>query len=215
MRAPLGLVLALSVLLASSVARADDDDVPPRDPPRSTHVWYGYQTLAADGVALALFLPAVQPGGTQQGLSAMSLVTYSLGAPILHLVHGQADKAFGDVALRVVLPLVTGVLGGFAGAANAAARPPTCSGASLGCAFDAIGAIDDGVAVGGMLGMAGAAIIDASVLAREHVDHYDVVAGARPWSGSPPSSAKIEPTFGVTPERQGGARATLGVVGAF
>ena len=42
-------LLAATLLLTASAARADDAPEPTR--------WYGYQTLATDGVALALAVP--------------------------------------------------------------------------------------------------------------------------------------------------------------
>jgi hypothetical protein len=70
--------------------------------------------------------------------------------------------------------------------------------------FGQIGAAVEGAAIGGLLGLGGAVVIDAALLAREPVTHV-----------APPASAHIEPTFGVAPDRRGGTRATLGMIGTF
>jgi hypothetical protein len=226
MRTQLATMLGASVLVVSSVARAQDygnlpqesledpSEPPPAaaplEPSRPTH-WYGYETLATDGAALLLSVPALasHASGVQSVFGWGSALTYGLGAPIVHFAHGHVGKGFADLGLRVGMPLVLGVLGGMIGVSTY--QPPPCNvslggWAGLGCALDdtfgPVGAFAEGAMIGGLLGMGGAMALDAAVLAREPIKHDGV-------------SPRIEPAFGLTPERRGGTRATVGLVGAF
>src|SRR5689334_1483418 len=108
MKRALGL-LGLVVLLASSNASAEErsDDGP--EPERS---WYGYQTLAADGLAITMTGLGVQSAiheSTRSGRSSshttsqMLLVggslTYLFAAPTVHALHGHWGKAGGSFGL--------------------------------------------------------------------------------------------------------------------
>jgi hypothetical protein len=213
MRTLLASVLAASLLLVSSPSRAqDDDDVPPPDPrthlTRSTH-WYGYETLATDGAALALAVPALasSASGIQSVFGVGSVMTYGLGAPIVHAAHGQTGKALADLGIRVGMPLVLGFFGEAIGSGSyqqsgcRASDPGFCG---LGNALGQVGAAAEGAVIGGLLGIGGAVVIDAALLAREPVTHV-----------ASPATAHIEPAFGVAPDRRGGTRATLGMIGTF
>jgi hypothetical protein len=72
--------------------------------------WYGWQTFAADGVAGALFLGAVADDNnvTLFGLSGVSFV---LGAPTIHVVHGRWGVGLGSLGLRILGPFVGAVIG--------------------------------------------------------------------------------------------------------
>ena len=63
--------------------------------------WYGWQTLIADGVAIAStpFVPVVGVG------------VYLTGAPIVHLAHGNGARAGASLGFRLGAPLV-GAVGG-------------------------------------------------------------------------------------------------------
>jgi hypothetical protein len=68
-----------------------------------------------------------------------------------------------------------------------------------------------GAVVGGTLGLISASAIDAVFLAREVRPRgagTDAAAGRAVRAG-------FEPSFAVSPERQGGGRALLGIVGRF
>jgi len=202
MRPSIALLLAASLVLASATARAD----PPAPPtPAESHEqatrWYGYQTLATDGVALLFFVPAQSSASsaTKQGFAMGTLTMYGVGAPIVHLAHGHVGKALLDLGLRVGMPLALGAAGYAIGASSREQA-------------DGLGGVV-GAGFGALLGAAGASAIDAIVVAREPVS--PPCATPAPAAEAPRSSAKIEPTFGLSPERGGGTRAVVGVVGVF
>lgn len=228
MRTAVASLFAASVLLASPFAFAEDArpaEAPadaPADAPAPTH-WYGYQTLAVDGAALALTIPAMasSSSGQQGGFAIASSLTYGLGGPIVHFSHGAIGKGFANLGLRVGMPLVLGAIGGLLGAA--AYHPPpasACNSSSddfcgLGQALGPIGAIAEGSAIGGLIGIGGAIAVDAAVLAREPVTRHDDSEPAEPRDPPTASGAHFEPTVGLSPERQGGARASVGLRGTF
>ncbi len=216
MRAVAASFLAVSLVLGASGALGDEPSA--ADPSRPTH-WYGYQTLATDGVALLLLLPALSSSAhdLQTASAVASLATYSLGAPIVHLTHGHVGKAVADLGIRAAMPFVVGLLGGLIGAA--AYQPSTSCATAGACAergnwFGPLMAFIEGGAIGGTVGIGGAVAIDAALLAYEPLGHH---ASDHPQPEPPMqwSAMRIEPTLGVVPERQGGARATFGMMGTF
>ena len=124
MHRTLASLLAASLLLGSSAARADD--APSTDPPKATH-WYGYQTLATDGAALALAIPAMATSNSSpsMGFGIASTAMYGLGAPIVHLTHGHVGKGLLDLGLRVAMPIALGFVG--AGIGVASYHPQACN----------------------------------------------------------------------------------------
>ena len=69
-------------------------------------VRYSASIVIADLAALSLgAAAAVAPE-----LWIPALGTYFLGAPVIHLAHGSARKAFGSLGLRVALPLTAGAI---------------------------------------------------------------------------------------------------------
>ncbi|HEY8087124.1 MAG TPA: hypothetical protein VIF09_04750 [Polyangiaceae bacterium] len=217
MRTVLASLFAASVLLAASVSRADDAAPAPArtDAPAPASTWYGYQTLATDGVALALLIPAATSGvsATQQGFGVGSLVMYGVAAPIVHFSHGHVGKGFLDLALRAGIPIATGFIGG----AIAVAEPAPGCGTPSGCEPFG-GAMQElaGIGLGVMIGVATAVTIDATVIAREPAQQDAAVDRPEPPPPPPrPTTATIAPTFDLAPERTGGTRATVGVVGTF
>jgi hypothetical protein len=205
MRSVFAALIASSVLLASPFAFAADDAIPAPPLPPSTH-WYGYETLAVDAAALALVLPIAMShdNNLQEGLFIASGAIYGHGGPIVHFAHGHVSKGFTDLGLRTGLPVAFGFVGGLIGAAGGPNN-------SLGPTFL-------GVLVGGAIGMGSAIAFDAAWLAREPAPgHLDARVDVRPAprTTSDSSAAHFEPTFGVSPERQGGARGVLGLRGTF
>ena len=75
------------------------EPTPDAPPTRVKEHWYGWQTLGTDGVAALLASGALATGGdgTFWGLS---IGTYALGAPSVHLAHGRPWVATGDFVLR-------------------------------------------------------------------------------------------------------------------
>jgi hypothetical protein len=172
-----------------------------------TTTWYGYQTLATDGGAVAFMvaLGASHDHASQQGLMVGALTMYELGAPTVHFAHHQVGRGFIDLGLRIGLPVVGTVVGGALGLATAS--PATSSNW-----FAALDGELTGAIVGGTIGLISASAIDAVFLAREEVAPRGTGIGAAPGRAA---KASVEPSFAVSPERQGGGRALLGIVGRF
>jgi hypothetical protein len=117
-------------------------------------VWYGWQTLLADGAALG-FTMGVAIGASEAPVALVGGTTlYAVGGPTVHFAHGNVGKGFVSFGLRVGLPAV-GMLSGIL------LELATCSG-SWGCGL-----------VGGMVGLGAggitAIVIDASVVAYDKV----------------------------------------------
>ncbi len=79
--------------------------------------WYGWQSLAVDGGALALGVTALfVKGDTQRsedvasGLAIAGGVAYGAGAPTLHLLHDKPWHALGSFGMRGALPALGAVL---------------------------------------------------------------------------------------------------------
>jgi hypothetical protein len=237
MRTLVAVMLGASALLASSASRAQEygdlsfqelPKVSPQDPPAPTH-WYGYEILATDGAALLLAVPALASNSStvHSVFGVGSLMTYGLGAPIVHFTHGRVGAGFADLGLRVGMPLVLGLFGGMIGSGSY--QPIPCNTSSTGAysgAFSGLGCgLDNGIgqvvstavgaAVGSMIGIGIAVAIDAAVIAREPVRLDGASHDAKPSRRIPRAATHIEPTFGLTPEPRGGTRATVGLLGVF
>lgn len=101
----LSAVSAAAILLAASVAHADEPTPSPDaetkaegPTPKTESRWYGYQTLASDAAAVALFAMSAgsdsEPVSTTAGV--LGLATYAVAPAIIHGVHGHPGKAVGD-----------------------------------------------------------------------------------------------------------------------
>jgi hypothetical protein len=152
--------------------------------------WYGWQTLILDGAALATW-GAAGTGGGSGVLAVAGLGVYLLGPPIVHFAHGHVGKGFGDILMRVGLPLGLGALGYAAGSDD-------CRGGDFCLPTSALYA-----GLGVLIGYGGAVAIDAALLAREDVGPEPLRTGKRPL-------------FEWAPDiRTAKDRATLGVRGSF
>jgi hypothetical protein len=173
-------------------ARADDD--PPSaataspQPRLTKEHWYGGQTLAADGAALALVVAGI--GLQSGGLTLFGATAYLGGGPIVHWAHGHVGMGFADLGIRAGLPFAGLFVGAMAGAVIF--RNDGVYGSLL------------AGAVGFLGGIVGASVIDSAALAYEDVPVRPV------------TSLHIAPTVGVEREpRGGGSRTTLGLAGTF
>ena len=74
---------------------------------------YRGQTLLADGIAAGLLVVALSSSdyNTQESMAKLSVGTYALGAPIIHVTKGRHGTALASLAMRVGLPIVGGMLG--------------------------------------------------------------------------------------------------------
>lgn len=112
--------------------------------------WYGWQTLLADSASTTLMALGVP---TQSGVPAViGFVGYLVAPPIIHAAHSRPLAALADVGLRVGLPVIFGIVG------NALCKTPD---SDLGCAPQ--------VAVGVLLGMVTAVVVDGAALSFETV----------------------------------------------
>jgi hypothetical protein len=90
--------------------------------------WYGWQTLMSDVISSGLLIGGLEMAGNSDSRSAptgYALATvggagYVLGAPALHFMHERPAAAAGSLGLRLVLP----VLGGLIGSGLAQCPPP-------------------------------------------------------------------------------------------
>ncbi len=154
--------------------------------------WYGYQTLSTDSAALLLLLASAKLGA---GAGLASLGTYTLGGPIVHLVHGKPAMFAASLGTRLLSPVLGTVTGVGLGAALDGCR----GGGDFVCGGPIVGA-----AIGALTGFAAAVTLDAAVFSREHASQARPEQGA--WDGKP----TLAPTVSASPS--GGA---LGVGGVF
>ena len=100
------LLVAFAALQLCSQAQAQSSSRPQGE-------WFGWQNLAIDGAALAMFTTGLALEGAEVGsedsrgwLFLISYSTFALGSPIVDWVHGNAGLGLGSLSLR----LLTGVL---------------------------------------------------------------------------------------------------------
>jgi hypothetical protein len=205
MRTPRRLA-ALTVLLAATLgstrAFADEASIAPtapssamlaapsREAPKAASEWYGYQTLGADGLALGVGALAPSSG---RGFAYAAIGTYLVGAPVVHVLNGNAGVALGDLGLRAGAPLAGALVGGLV-AGLAAPKSDSVRGLS---------SVASGMAYGLLAGFGLAVAIDALVLARRDVT---------PETAAPRAAKAVQMMPTVAPTTNG---ASAGVVGTF
>ena len=144
----------LALTLTASISATAHAEEAGAEAPTSTPHWYGYQTLASDGIAVGIGLAGLSTTGNARiGLAGVGLASYGLGAPVIHLLRQNPGKAAGDLALRLLTPVATGVT------AQLLVQHTTVSATTR----DRVGVYAG--AAGAVIAMA----IDAAVLAREDV----------------------------------------------
>ena len=149
----LSLAVIMGLLAMTSIARADDEPAAPRTQPHEEETsWYGWQTLAADGTSL-LVLPIAAGVSQSPGLGLVAVAGYFLAPPFIHGAHGRWGMFGASLGLRVVAPVIGGLLG--------AALDGDCRGDIC---------IPVGAALGVAAGALGAVAIDASLLSYETVE---------------------------------------------
>lgn len=230
-RIPAFLATVISGLLIASSANADPfssdptvDETPTANKPASASptttprrprdAWYGYQTLAIDLPAASLTaIGAFSQHAAGGAIAVAGLSTYALGGPIVHWAHGHVGRGFGSLAMRIAIPLAaatTGMVIGFA--AHEDPEPATRNG-DLSSAF---GWVDEyraglyGLIIGGVVGTAGASVIDSLALAREH--SAPTTQPKDDAARTPVQARNAKPTWQPTlaPTRGGGLQAGVG-----
>jgi hypothetical protein len=189
------LLLSLS---SANAASADEDDAgqpapaaasTPASSVRETR-WYGWQTMLVDIGSVGLGVAAGRAAGTGTGF-AVALTGYAVGAPIVHLAHGEGGDAGVSVGLRLGLPLVAGLIGYGIGAASFQG----CAPGDWFCSRDWSAGI--GAVLGAGVGAVGAVILDWSLLGRERVPPGATSSRGIHWSPLVAVTPKGEPSMGV------------------
>lgn len=183
-RALVGAALAAAVLVGAEGARADDASPRP-DPPRQDR-WYGYQTLIADGVAIAtsstgvaLTVSEAKAGGNDANplpglaLAGLGATTYLLGAPIVHWAHGRVGVGFISLGMRILAPL--------AGLGLGAVGSELANGSKN----------QIGIPIGAAAGALTAVLLDATLLGWQRTSSDGV-------TNKPPAAALLLPTLVVS-----------------
>jgi hypothetical protein len=147
---------------------------------RRSH-WYGWQTLATDGVTVTLLASGI---AAQRGaLVAFGAATFALGGPIVHLAHGRGDAAAASLGIRVGVPFV----GAFVGAVIEDCRHSDNEGCPL-----------EGAAIGLLAGTGAAMILDTVFLAHEDIPREQPQRTARLSVSPSVSVTKSSGTMGLT-----------------
>lgn len=129
---------------------------PDRPSPGSTTRWYGYQTLLVDAASVGVMLAGASDKRIGPA-SAIGLGAFALGAPIVHAAHGHPGKAALDLGLRVVVPVG---IGATLAATCSRSQAPGDDGSSCNMASFAVGVL---------IGVPIAILVDSTTLARETV----------------------------------------------
>jgi hypothetical protein len=198
----LPLVLALSASCFASIAHAEETSERSATPPAPASAgetaggWYGWQTLIADGASVAV--TALGAASQIAPVGFMGVGGYLLGAPSVHVAHGNPGRAVGSLLLRAGLPVL-----GFAAGAAAFHQPDSqaCAGREECWNFSGLA---EGLALG-LAGIATSVALDAAVFARESAP--SAIDSDRAPS---PTKATATPQLGYV---RGGA--VVGVGGRF
>jgi hypothetical protein len=109
------IAVAAALLLNATPATPPETTAPP-----AATTWYGYQPLIVDAIAGALIAGGVATSGQGGGLIPLpnpllgfGVLTYLLGGPIAHALHGRALIGGLDLLIRLGLPISGGLIGEF------------------------------------------------------------------------------------------------------
>jgi hypothetical protein len=166
----------------------ETDDGGTETAPRSH--WYGWQTAATDGAAVALLATGIAAESGE--LAGFSGATFALGGPIVHLAHGRGGAAAASLGIRVGLA----TSGFFAGAAMKSCPPSSSEEEddSYACGLEA-------AAIGMLVGAGAAMVIDTAFLTHEDI---------RPERPQRTAALSVSPAVSVTK-----SSGTVGLAGAF
>ena len=161
------------------------------DTPRLAQRWYGWETLSLDAAALGLGVMSYSTfdgkGSAGALLGSGGLSTYAFGAPAVHLLRDQPNRAVASLGLRVGLPVLA------VGLASISADDERCSTPDEArCA-----PYRRRLLLAGVVSATLAALIDGAALAWEPVDKPQRLA-LTPlvgWDGSESGVAGVAGTF--------------------
>ena len=171
--APVAPVPAPPAAAQPAVNSAPTVNAPPRhaptvDAPEEHEEWYGWQTLTTDAASVTFLVGFGVAAGrsnndaTETVFASACAGAYFLGGPIVHAAHGNWGRAAGSLGLRVGAPFVGSLLG-------------------LVIASSTDSSFDDSAgmgAVGALVGIGTAVVLDAAVLGYETVQDEPVVMPA-------------------------------------
>jgi hypothetical protein len=133
--------------------------------------WYGWQTAGSDVGVIGLWIAAYLVDEAKSGATSWQtydaavnvlvwsgVAVYALGAPAIHLAHGNGRKALGSFGLRAGLPIAGAIAGALIG--SVACGSDDNDFISCPVVFGVLGFVGGGIA---------APIVDGTVLARETV----------------------------------------------
>ncbi len=193
-RTALGIALCSACLSIARPSYADDESATATATSdteiETVERWYGWQTLAADGAALALVIGgAAVTSQVDQGAYIIMAggVVHVVGGPIIHFTHQRIAAGFGSMGLRAALPVFGAAIG---------ASAEDCSGGFV-CGL--VGGF-----IGFFLGFSGSIAIDAAALAYEETTPEDPNYGR----------AAPTPTWAVLPNLTAD-QTGLAVIGTF
>jgi hypothetical protein len=165
---------AAVLALTCQLAHADSPGMTPSGPPGLTPVSpvapveappptplvasYRAQTLAADAAAVGLFLIAAKSGDRDRSevFGTLSIATYALGAPFIHVTKNRIGRAVLSLTMRVGFPVIGGML-------LDSLRPTSTCDDGLYCEYTGP---SDEMVLGVIGGLIAASIVDAAVLAK-------------------------------------------------
>jgi hypothetical protein len=165
------------------LALRDNERVAPVSPPLSdvvpsARVWYGWQVLVVDLVALGFGVASIaSTGDAKLLLSITALTLATAGGPVVHGVHGQGIHAAKSLALRAGLMLglaPVGLLIDFFGAPTI--HPPSGS-AIGGISTRPISGVATGIAM--LIGFVPASIVDVAAIS--YAPRTRQQASVSPW----------------------------------
>ena len=151
-------VPARAGMLTQPQPQTEDDDTREEDEgnelgPR--RIWYGWQTLLADGASFGLMLGGAAvasrqhaSGDTGSNITGVGVLGYTFAPAIVHFIHRNPGRGFASIGLRIGLPIAAGIVG-----------------AALSSGCDRYLCESDGAAVGALLGVGGAIAMDAALFA--------------------------------------------------
>ena len=119
--------------------------------------WYGWQTASSDAASVAVVMIGTATHASV--ITALGVGGTLFGAPGVHLANGRGLIGLADVGLRVALPLLGGFVG-YAAAGTCHEDPHSTS--LLGNCF--LHGFNE-AAIGGLVGLGSAMVLDASALA--------------------------------------------------
>ncbi|HSO41034.1 MAG TPA: hypothetical protein VLT33_51265 [Labilithrix sp.] len=184
--------------VAPAPAAASDDARVSEPAPSATTAgesyWYGWQIMIADAASIATMAAGGAMGSSTVGVIGVG--GYFVAAPVVHGVQGRTGVAFGSFGLRAGMPM----LGGFIGYAAAGSCSADERSAFLGCLFHGWAE----AMVGGLIGAAGAIVLDTALLAQ---GTHKV---AQPRETGVPKVTSLAPSF----DPRTGA-ASMGLGGTF